>query len=64
MIVGLGFLTVVTAAITSAFIEAARRRLQGTASDGLSLQLDQIGARLAAIEALLHSSGHAPDAAP
>ena len=29
MVVGIGFLTVVTAAITSAFIESARRRLRG-----------------------------------
>jgi len=36
MVVGIGFLTVVTAAITSAFIESARHRLQGTETDTLS----------------------------
>jgi voltage-gated potassium channel len=51
MLVGIGFLTVITAAITSTFIETARRRLEGTASDALSAKLDQIGARLDAIEA-------------
>ena len=53
MVVGIGFLTVVTAAITSAFIESARRRLQGTETDTLSAKLDQIGARLEVIEARL-----------
>ena len=36
MLVGIGFLTVVTAAITSTFIEAARRRVEGTATDALA----------------------------
>src|SRR5437868_14384975 len=53
MVAGIGFLTVVTAAITSAFIESARRRLQGTETDTLSAKLDQIGARLEVIEASL-----------
>jgi voltage-gated potassium channel len=57
MIVGIGFLTVITAAITSAFIESARRRLQGTETDTLSAQLDQISKRLDAIEAGLKSIG-------
>jgi voltage-gated potassium channel len=57
MVVGIGFLTVVTAAITSAFIEAARRRLQGTETDTLSAKLDQIGARLEVIEAGLNDRG-------
>jgi voltage-gated potassium channel len=57
MVVGIGFLTVITAAITSAFIESARRRLQGTETDTLSAQLDQIGKRLDAIEAGLESIG-------
>jgi voltage-gated potassium channel len=51
MIVGIGFLTVITAAITSTFIEAARRRIEGHATDALSSKLDHIGARLEAIEA-------------
>jgi voltage-gated potassium channel len=57
MVVGIGFLTVVTAAITSAFIESAKRRLQGTETDALSAKLDQIGERLRAIEAALQDLG-------
>ena len=57
MVVGIGFLTVVTAAITSAFIESARRRLQGTETDTLTAKLDQIGARLEVIEASLKDLG-------
>ena len=51
MIVGIGFLTVITASITSAFVEAARRRLEGGRTDALSAKLDQISARLDTIEA-------------
>jgi voltage-gated potassium channel len=57
MVVGIGFLTVVTAAITSSFIESAKRRLQGTETDPLSAKLDQIGARLEVIEAGLKDLG-------
>ena len=57
MVIGIGFLTVVTAAITSAFIESARRRLQGTETDTLTAKLDQIGARLEVIEASLKDLG-------
>jgi voltage-gated potassium channel len=51
MVVGIGFLTVVTAAITSTFIESAKSRLQGSETDALSAKLDQIGERLEVIEA-------------
>lgn len=51
MIVGIGFLTVITAANTSAFIESARRRIEGSQTDTLSTKLDGIGTRLDAIEA-------------
>jgi voltage-gated potassium channel len=57
MVLGIGFLTVVTAAITSTFIESARRRIESTAPDTLSAKLDQIGARLDAIEAGLKDLG-------
>ena len=57
MVVGIGFLTVITAAITSAFVESARRHLQGTETDTLSAKLDQIGARLEVIEAGLKDLG-------
>jgi hypothetical protein len=33
-VVGIGFLTVVTAAITSTFLDSAKRRLEGTETDG------------------------------
>jgi voltage-gated potassium channel len=59
MVLGIGFLTVITAAITSTFIESAKRRLQGSETDALSAKLDQIGERLRAIEAGLKDlSGH------
>jgi voltage-gated potassium channel len=50
MLVGIGFLTIVTASITSAFIESARRRLASGGQEALSVKLDEIGARLEAIE--------------
>ena len=53
MLVGIGFLTVITAAITSTFIETARRRISGTTTDALSAKLDLIGERLDKIEAAL-----------
>ncbi len=63
MIVGIGFLTVITAAITSAFVESARRRLERTETDGVAAKLDQIVARLDAIEAGLKTiGGHERDA--
>ena len=63
MIIGIGFLTVVTAAITSAFVESARRRMGGTSTDALAAKLDQISARLDAIEGRLGNAGGDPDAA-
>jgi voltage-gated potassium channel len=57
MLVGIGFLTVITAAITSTFIETARRRIEGTSTDAVSAKLDQIGARLDMIEARLQHLG-------
>lgn len=63
MVVGIGFLTVITAAITSTFVESGRRRLQVTGTDAVSAKLDQIGTRLDAIEATLKNiSGHRDDA--
>ena len=53
MVLGIGFLTVVTAAITSTFVEAARRRMQAGEEEQLDARLDRIDARLAAIEAKL-----------
>jgi voltage-gated potassium channel len=63
MLVGIGFLTVITATITSTFIESARRRIEGTTTDALSAKLDHIGTRLDAIEAgLTNIRGHNRDA--
>ena len=63
MVVGIGFLTVMTAAITSTFVEATRRRTVGDQTELLSVRLDQIGARLEAIEARLKDiAGNGPDA--
>ncbi len=64
MVVGIGFLTVITAAITSAFVESARRRLQGTQTDPLSAKLDQIATRLDAIEGALKNTGGLRSDAP
>jgi voltage-gated potassium channel len=64
MLVGIGFLTVVTAAITSTFIETTRRRLEGATTDALSAKLDQIVTRLATIEATLADSPRQGGAAP
>ena len=60
MIVGIGFLTVITAVITSTFIESARRSREGPGSDTLAAKLDQIGARLEAIEAGVKDIGANP----
>jgi voltage-gated potassium channel len=57
MLAGIGFLTVVTAVITSTFIESARHRLPGNETDALSARLDQIGERLKVIEAGLKDPG-------
>ena len=53
MILGIGFLTVVTAAITSTFVESARRRMQAGEEEQLDARLDRIDTRLAAIDAKL-----------
>jgi len=50
MLSGIGFLTVITAAVTAALIESARTRAGRVSDRDLSQQLDEISARLAAIE--------------
>jgi hypothetical protein len=50
---GIGFLSVVTAAITSTFVEAARERMRAGASESLEAKLDRVAARLDAIDAKL-----------
>jgi len=58
MLAGIGFLTVITAAITSTFIETARRRLEGNTVAALTAKLDQIDTRLEVIEANLQQISH------
>jgi len=57
MIGGIGFLTVITAAITSTFIENARKRVEGADNDVISAKLDQICVRLDVIETALKDIG-------
>jgi voltage-gated potassium channel len=55
MLTGIGFLTVVTAAITAALVEGARRRRSGAFGDSVEAKLDEVSARLERLEALLRS---------
>ena len=57
MLLGIGFVTVVTASITAMFVERARSRLRGEMDDVLAARLDRIDARLERIEALLEEKG-------
>jgi voltage-gated potassium channel len=59
MLSGIGFVTVITAAVTAALIESARRRMGRESDRALADRLDEISARLAAIEARI---GNAPPA--
>ena len=58
MLLGIGFLTVITAVITSAFVSRSRAtaRAAGTGDAGTAEQLRQIDARLKRIEAALKDS--------
>ena len=51
MLIGISFVTVITATITSAFVDSARRRTDATTTDPIAVKLDQISARLEVIEA-------------
>ena len=53
MLLGIGFLTVITAAITSTFVSRSRREQGQTGADTTAEQLRQIQARLERIEAAL-----------
>ena len=64
MLSGIGFLTVITAAVTAALIETARRRAGGGSDRELSAQLNEISARLAVIEAGAGTSREAPEGPP
>ena len=61
MLSGIGFLTVVTASVTAALIEAARKRSGAMSQHELSAELKEISARLSAIEAGQGSSREPPE---
>jgi voltage-gated potassium channel len=56
MLAGIAFLAVVTAAVTASLVEDARRRLAKSSGGDVARELEHIGARLSAIESLLHQS--------
>lgn len=60
MISGIAFLTVITAAVTAALIEAARRRQPPPDREQLAELMQEMSARLAAIEARLEQQGSEP----
>ncbi|HSK14844.1 MAG TPA: potassium channel family protein [Gaiellaceae bacterium] len=53
ILVGIGFVTVVTAAITASFVESARRRLRGEDTEEAQRRFDELAERLDRIEAAL-----------
>ena len=53
MVSGVGFVTVVTAAITALFVESARRRVHRTGEGTIEDHLDDIASRLERIERAL-----------
>jgi voltage-gated potassium channel len=53
MLTGIGFIAVMTAAVTASLIEEARRRREASEASETSVQLDRIEARLGAIEEAL-----------
>jgi voltage-gated potassium channel len=53
MLSGIGFLTVVTAVVTAAFLETVRRRMGDPAQAELLAKLDDVSARLQALETTL-----------
>jgi voltage-gated potassium channel len=59
MLTGIGFIAVMTAAVTASLIEQARRR-QAADSPDPTIQLDRIEARLAAIERAVAGGGQPP----
>jgi hypothetical protein len=50
MVSGIGFLTVITAAVTASLIETARRRLRVGSEHELAKQLGEITRKLSVIE--------------
>jgi voltage-gated potassium channel len=64
MLTGIGFLTVLTGSVTAALVEAARKRSGGMSQRELAAHLQEISARLSAIEAGLRSSQEPPTRPP
>ena len=60
MLTGIGFIAVMTAAVTASLIEQARRRQAESDKGDTSLQLDRIEKRLGAIEEALARGGQPP----
>jgi hypothetical protein len=60
MLTGIGFIAVMTAAVTASLIEQARRRQMASDEGDTSLQLDRIEKRLGAIEETLAQRGQPP----
>ncbi len=65
MLAGIGFLAVVTAAVTASMVESSRRRFTAQSEADDTRQFDDITERLARIEAALEqqAAGRSPDAA-
>ena len=65
MLAGIGFLAVVTAAVTASLVESSRRRFAAQSDFDATQQLHEIGQRLARIEQSLdqQATGRSPDAA-
>lgn len=64
MLTGIGFLAVVTAAVTASLVESGRRRFTAQSELDAARRLDEIGQRLARIERALgqRAPGGSPDA--
>ncbi|HKN46030.1 MAG TPA: potassium channel family protein, partial [Propionibacteriaceae bacterium] len=50
MLTGIGFLAVITSAITATFIEKTRERIKGSTDQQILERLDEMNARLARLE--------------
>jgi voltage-gated potassium channel len=56
MLTAIGFLAVITASVTAALVESARRRFAVSEEAGVEQRLDRMDARLARIEAALDNT--------
>lgn len=60
MLSGIGFLAVITAAVTASLVESSRRRYTAESDRHEAQQLDDLGERLARIEAALDAQTQTP----